>query len=150
MTTKKTVTLKRTVTIKAIVTEDFKKYLVFELQNAIKNLDQKMSLVENQGKKLIDTLKDKGAQDQLNSINQQINLERQQKDAAVVDLNKRIEDAKNLALNSEFIQGSVDGFVSVSEGDNLYQKLGALELIIKDGIIQDIRGDSLPEKTTKK
>ena len=69
MTTKKSVTLKRTVTIKAIVTEDFKKYLVFELQNAIKNLDQKMSLVDTQGKKLIETLKDKGAQDQINSIN---------------------------------------------------------------------------------
>jgi hypothetical protein len=150
MTTKKSVTLKRTVTIKAIVTEDFKKYLVFELQNAIKNLDQKMSLVDTQGKKLIETLKDKGAQDQINSINQQINLEKQQKDAAVTDLNKRIEDAKNLALNSEFIQGTVDGFVTVGEGDNLYQKLGALEIIIKDGIIQDIRGDSLPEKSQKK
>lgn len=150
MTTKKTITLKRTVTIKAIVTEDFKKYLTFELQNAIKNLDQKMSLVETQGKKLIETLKDKGAQDQITSIDQQINLEKQQKDAAVADLNKRIEDAKSLALNSEFIQGTVDGFVSVGEGDNLYQKLGALEIIIKDGIIQEIRGDSLPEKTQKK
>ena len=146
----KTVTLKRTVTIKAIVTEDFKKYLIFELQNAIKNLEQKMSLVETQGKKLIETLKDKGSKDQINSINQQISLEKQQKDTAVGDLNKRIEDANNLALKSEFVQGTVDGFVSIAEGDNLYQKLGALEIIIKDGIIQEIRGETPPTKHHKK
>ena len=133
------ITLKRTVTVKAIVTEDFKRYLTHELNGAIRNLENKMAAVLDQGKKLIKTLQDQGANDQVKNIKQQIELERQQQKAAVEDLKKRIEDAKALPLESEFIQGTVDGFVDVKKGDNLYKALGALEVIIKDGDIQDIR-----------
>ena len=133
------ITLKRTVTVKAIVTEDFKRYLTHELNGAIRNLENKMQAVLDQGKKLVKTLQDQGANDQVKNIKQQIELERQQQKAAVDDLKKRIEDAKALPMGSEFIQGTVDGFVEVRKGDNLYKALGALEVIIKDGDIQDIR-----------
>jgi len=137
------VRLKRTVTIKVVVTEEFKKYLVSELERAIKNLDGQLGQMEDQGKKLITTLKKQGekTKKQVSAISQQINLDRQQESLAKVDLEKKINDAKLLPLNSEFIQGTVDGFVDVEKGDNLYKKLGALEVIIKDGIIQEIRGD---------
>ncbi|NBV41533.1 hypothetical protein EBR96_02025 [bacterium] len=48
-------------------------------------------------------------------------------------------DAINqLELNSLFTQGTVDGFVSVSEGDNLYEKLGGMEILVQDGVVQKI------------
>lgn len=135
------ITLKRTVTIKAIVTEDFKKYLIHELNNSVNSLDEKLKQMEIQGKQLIDTLTQQNATEQINSIKQQMSLERQQQQSAKDELTKRIEEAKNLPLESEFVQGTIDGFTSVKKGDNLYQKLGALEIIIKDGIVQDIIGD---------
>lgn len=134
-------TLKRTVTIKAIVTEDFKKYLTHELNNSINTLDQKLKQMEIQGKQLIDSLTKQNAGEQIASIKQQMELERQQQKTAKNELQKRIDEAKNLPLESEFVQGTVDGFVSVKKGDNLYQKLGAMEIIIKDGVVQDIIGD---------
>ncbi len=137
------VQLKRTATIKVIVTEEFKKYLVSELERAIKNLDTQLAQMEDQGKKLIDTLKKQGekTKKQVAAISQQINLDRQQERLAKADLEKKIQDAQLLPLNSEFIQGTVDGTVDVAKGDNLYKKLGALEIVIKDGIVQDIRGN---------
>jgi hypothetical protein len=137
------VTLKRTVTIKVIVTEEFKKYLVSELERAIKNLDAQLNQMEDQGKKLIETLKKQGekTKKQVVAISQQINLDRQQERLAKADLEKKVKDAQLLPLNSEFIQGTVDGFVEVDKGDNLYKKLGGLEVIIKDGMVQEIRGN---------
>lgn len=133
--------LKRTVTIKAIVTEDFKKYLKHELTNSIKGMDHKLQQMEIQGKQLIDSLTKQSANEQVNSIKQQMELERQQHKQAKSDLTRRITESENLELNSEFVQGSVDSFVDVNKGDNLYEKLGAMEIIIKDGIVQELRGE---------
>ncbi|MFC1517059.1 YlqD family protein [Candidatus Margulisiibacteriota bacterium] len=135
--------LKRTATIKVIVTEEFKKYLVSELERAVKNLDGQLGQMEDQGKKLITTLKKQGekTKKQVAAISQQINLDRQQEKLAKGDLEKKIKDAQLLPLKSEFIQGTVDGTVEIDKGDNLYKKLGALEIVIKDGIVQEIRGN---------
>ena len=138
----KSVTLKRTVTIKAVVTEDFKKYLNYELQNSLKSLDDKLAQMEIQGKQLIEMLTKQGALDQIASIRQQMELERLQQKTSTDELSKRLDEAKNLPLGSEFVQGTIDGFVTVKTGDNLYHKLGAMEIIIKDGVVQDITGDA--------
>ncbi|MFA5928223.1 MAG: YlqD family protein [Candidatus Margulisiibacteriota bacterium] len=138
----KSVTLKRTVTIKAIVTEEFKKYLKQELNQAISDLDAKLNEVLKQGSLLVEQLKAQGQDEQVNVIQQQMDLDRQQQGTAKSDLEKRIQDAELLALGSEFVQGTIDGFVSVKTGDNLYEKLGALEIVVKDGTVQDIRGDA--------
>jgi hypothetical protein len=136
-------TLQRTVTIKVIVTEEFKEYLVSELERAIKNLDSQVSTMEDQGKKLIESLKKQGekTKKQISAIVQQINLDKQQETLAKEDLKKKIAEAKALQTGSEFIQGTVNGWVTVKKGDNLYKKLGALELIVKDGTIQEIKGE---------
>jgi hypothetical protein len=138
----KPITLKRTVTIKAIVTEDFKKYLSHELNQSIKELEDKLQAVEDQGKQLISSLNKSGNDQQRDTIEQQIQLERQQQEQAKSDLEKRKEEVKVLELDSEFAQGTIDGFVGIKAGDNLYQKLGALEIIVKDGVVQEIRGES--------
>ena len=138
----KAVTLKRTVTIKAIVTDDFKKYLKQEIQQAVADLDKKLEEVMVQGGRLVEQLKSQGQTEQLTVIQQQMEMDRQQQAAAKDELQKKLQESELLALNSEFTQGTIDGFVSVKPGDNLYEKLGALEIVVKDGIVQDIRGDS--------
>ena len=50
----------------------------------------------------------------------------------------QLEAIDLLALGSQFVQGVVDGFVTVSEGDNLYDKLGGMEVIVLDGIVKKI------------
>jgi len=135
-------TLQRTVVIKVIVTEEFKKYLIAELERAIKNLDNQLNTLETQGKQLMESLKKQGEKTlkQVSAIAQQINMDRHQEDLAKEELVRKIEEAKKLKIGSEFVQGTVNGWVTIKKGDNLYKKLGASEVIIKDGVIQEIKG----------
>ena len=56
---------------------------------------------------------------------------------------------QQLQPESHFVQGMVDGFVSVNPGDHLYEKLGAMEIVIKDGIVQNINAIGKLDPTTK-
>jgi hypothetical protein len=132
--------LKRVVMVKAIVTEAFKENLIRELERAIRNLEDQATKIEDQSKAYFENLKQKGMVQRANTFKQQLEDERARQIAAKSDLLMKIEDAKNLQLNNEFVQGPLEGPVEVAVGDNLYKKIGGAEIIVKDGIIQEIRG----------
>ncbi|MCX5751270.1 MAG: YlqD family protein [Candidatus Saganbacteria bacterium] len=134
------VELKRVVMVKAIVTEAFKANLVKELERAVNNLDLQTNQMEAQSKVYMEDLKKKGLVQRAQSIKAQLDDERARQAAAKSDLLLKIEEAKKLVLNSEFVQGPLEGPVHVKLGDNLYKKVGGAEMIVKDGIIQEIRG----------
>jgi len=131
--------LKRVVMVKAIVTEAFKNNLVQELDRAIKNLDAQAQQMDFQAKNYLEDLKKKGMISQMTSFKHQIDEEKGRQAAAKADLSAKIEEAKKLVLNTEFIQGPLEGPVTVKSGDNLYKKIGAAEIVVKDGIVQEIR-----------
>ena len=70
----------------------------------------------------------------------QISEEKAKQSAAKSDLTLKIEEAKKLQLGTEFVQGPLECPVDVGIGDNLYKKVGGAEIIVKDGVIQEIRG----------
>ena len=132
--------LKRVVMVKAVVTEAFKENLAKELERALKNLDQQNQQMEFQAKSYMENLKKKGLLQQLSAFKHQLEEERGKQAAAKADITNKVGEAKKLALGSEFVQGPFEGPVDVEIGDNLYKKVGGAEIIVKDGIIQDIRG----------
>ena len=134
------VELKRVVMVKAIVTEAFKKNLTKELERAIGNLENQASQITTRGKSYLDELKKKGLMQKAAAFKHQVEEERNKQAAAKSDLMMKIEEAKKLELGSEFVQGPLEGPVDVAVGDNLYKKVGGAEIIVKDGIIQEIRG----------
>ncbi len=56
-----------------------------------------------------------------------------------MELQSRLREAQELQLNTEFTQGTIDGLVEVGVGDNLFDKISRTELIVKDGIVLEIR-----------
>lgn len=134
------VELKRVVMVKAIVTEAFKDNLVKELERAVGNLDIQLAKMEEQSKQYIKGLKEKGLMQRASSVRQQLEDERARQSAAKSDMLMKIAEAKKLQIGSEFVQGPLEGPVDVKIGDNLYKKVGGSEIIVKDGIIQEIRG----------
>lgn len=134
------VELKRVVMVKAIVTQAFKDNLVRELDRATKNMDDQMARMESQSKIYLEDLKKKGLMQKAAGIRSQLENERARQAQAKSDLTMKIQEAKGLTIGSEFVQGPLEGPVEVSVGDNLYKKVGGAEIIVKDGIIQDIRG----------
>lgn len=122
------VILKRQVVTKAVVTDKFKEFLRYELKenvNAYKN-----KIRENEERLL--------SLDPNDSVAIQLNVEMSEAKKYIhseSEQNKFIDELKN---NSLYSQGPVDGFVTVSVGDNLYEKLGGVEIVVEDGVIQKI------------
>lgn len=136
----KGIELKRIVMVKAIVTEAFKDNLVKELERAIANIDGQVNQMEAQSKGYMEDLKKKGLMQKAAAFKHQYEEERGRQSAAKADLMMKVEEAKRLQIGSEFVQGPLEGPVTVSVGDNLYKRVGGAEIVVKDGIIQEIRG----------
>ena len=137
---KRSVELKRVVMVKAIVTQAFKDNLVRELERAVKNMEDQLARMETQSRAYMEDLKQKGLMQKVAAIRNQVEDERARQAQAKADLQMKIQEAQNLTVGSEFVQGPLEGPVDVPIGDNLYKKVGGAEIIVKDGIIQDIRG----------
>ena len=135
----KTVELKRIVMVKAVVTEAFKENLMRELERAVRNLDSQALQMENQSKTYLEDLKKKGLMQQMTAFKTQLANEKTRISAQKNDMLVKMEEAKRLVLGTEFVQGPLEGPVNVKVGDNLYRKVGAAELLVKDGVIMEIR-----------
>jgi len=135
----KSIELKRVVMVKAVVTEAFKDNLIKELERAVKNLDSQAQQMDFQAKSYMEDLKKKGMMSQMTAFKHQLDEEKGRQAAAKADLQSKIEEAKKLVLNTEFIQGPLEGPIVVKTGDNLYKKIGAAEILVKDGVIQELR-----------
>ncbi|MNK49911.1 hypothetical protein D3C87_687780 [compost metagenome] len=141
-----TLNLRRQAIIKAIVTDTFKQQASAELQQALQQIDMQMQQLEFQGKRAIADLEKKGISPagpeltaQLNQLKSQIEQERQNLFSAKNDMMQKLNMIGQLESGSEFVQGNVDNFVDVQIGDNLYAKLSAPEIIVKDGVVVEIR-----------
>lgn len=136
--------LKRPVAIKAIVTEKFKTEASKEIQQALQNFDLALQQLEFQGKRALSDVdknpeipnKDQARQ----NLQGQIEQQRAQINSQKAELLQRLNMISQLEMNSEFLQATVDNYVDVKVGDNLYEKLSNTEVIVKDGVIVEIRG----------
>lgn len=125
---KQQVTLKRRVTISAIVTDKFKEFLRLELKETVAFSKQRIQEIDAQLQNQSLGLE----------IQTQLRAERQQLELTVQSESQQSEAIEKLENDTIFNQGAIDGFVSVSVGDNLYEKLGGMEIVVKDGIVQKL------------
>ena len=122
------VTLKRRVSIKAVVTDKFKEYLRFELSETVRGAKERITAIDTQLK----------SESEGSSLYMQLQSEKDQLTQTVSQSDPQKSMIDNLQNETLFSQGIIDGFVSVSVGDNLYEKLGGMEITVKDGVIQKI------------
>jgi methyltransferase-like protein len=136
--------LKRPVAIKAVVTEKFKTEAAKEIQQALQNFDLALQQLEFQGKRaLADVEKDANIPNKAEvkaNLEGQVEQQRAQINQQKAELIQRLNFISQLEMNSEFMQATVDNYVEVKVGDNLYEKLSNTEVLVKDGIIVEIRG----------
>ncbi|MBI2201125.1 MAG: YlqD family protein [Armatimonadetes bacterium] len=129
-------TVSRPVVIKAIVTEGFKRLYIQDLEDAVKRVDVIVQQLDTQIRR---TELERQVTPQARAIRQQLELERARQEATRAELTMRLREAQELELNSEFTQGTLESLVEVKVGDNLFTKLGRTEIVVKDGIIMEIR-----------
>jgi hypothetical protein len=130
------ITLQRPVVIKTIVTEAFKRLYVSDLEDAIKRVDALVQQIDVQARRFE---LERQVSPQARAVRQQLEVERSRQEATRLELQARLREAQALELNTEFTQGTIEGTVEVSVGDNLFDKISQTELVVKDGIVLEIR-----------
>lgn len=129
-------TVSRPVVIKTIVTEAFKRLYTQELEEAIRRVEAVEQQLDTQIRR---SELERQLTPQTRAIRQQLEYERARQEATRAELGMRLREAQALEFNSEFSQGTVEGTVEISVGDNLFNKIGRTEIVVKDGIIMEIR-----------
>jgi hypothetical protein len=137
----KSISLKRQVAVKAIVTDVFKTNASNEIQQSLQQLDLNLQQLEFQAKRAISDLeKQKANPADMENLKGQIEQERQRLLVGKNELLQRLNVIAQLEMNSEFLQGTLENYVEINVGDNLYDKLSNTEIILKDGVVVEIRG----------
>lgn len=124
-----TVWVKRQYQTKAVVTPAFKTFLKRELEEMVIHYAQK----ENDLKKRLKQVSP-DSPDYAQLVKEQ---EEAQRFIQAEDRQRAMIDG--LELNSLYDQGPVEGIVEVGIGDDLYKKLGCVQLILEDGCVKEIK-----------
>ncbi len=147
MDVSKQLLLKRSVNVKAVVTTLWKEEVQQQLQAQITQVDQQLQQIDVQGQRAITEIQKQGLQppgpqtmQQIDNIQMQVNEKKsellEQKNQSLQNL----QQVQLLELDQEVNQFQMEGFFRVEPGDNLISKL-QVEIVIRDGIVEEIRGD---------
>jgi len=77
--------------------------------------------------------------EQAGRLRREIESEKQRHEGMRAEVAGRLEEISGLKIGDEFVQGTIESEVEVKVGDNLIEKMSGAEIIIKDGIIQEIK-----------
>lgn len=131
-------TVNRSIAVQVIVTEKFKEELKTELQAAADASQQRIDQMEFQSRRFLADLQ-RTDLSQAMSARRQIEAERNRQEALRQDIVRQLEEAEKLELDSEYPRGTLQGVVELKEGDDLIQKLNGAQILVKDGLIVEVR-----------
>jgi predicted RNase H-like nuclease (RuvC/YqgF family) len=139
--------LKRPINVKAIVTPRWKEEAQQQLQAQINQIDSQLQQLEMQGQRMIAELKKQSLQPpgpevlkQIENIQNQVN---EQKSKLLDQKNQSLQQLQQIQtfeLEQEVIQGQIESVFTVEKGDNLIKKM-QVEILLRDGVVEEIRGD---------
>ena len=141
-----TIQLVRQVAVKAIVTDNFKQQVGAEINRNLGQIDAELQQLDFKAKRAIADIEKRSAQPMPGEVKAQIDSIRQQVEAEKLRLLQLREEMtgqsqalSELPLGSVVTQFTVENAVEVRLGENIFQRLEGGEILVKDGIIQEIR-----------
>lgn len=139
------VRLKRQITVKTLVTDDFRKKAIQELDEESKVIDTQLQQLEAQYQyslQQLDQLAKQGqnVQKQLLQLNDEAQQKRNQLASVKMQVASQIANLDKVPNGEYIITGIMESDVEIATGDNLYEKLGQAEMLVEDGIVKSISG----------
>ena len=140
----KTLKVKRPVTIKTVVTDNFKKQANEEINKEVHMLDSQIMQLELQNKQIQDQASSYSASygdenaEQIKQAVMEIANRLQQMTMLKQELQSQRDSINHLMHDNIIVTGSLENYVELSIGENLYDKFKKAEIVVKDGIIQEI------------
>lgn len=139
--------LRRAINVKVIVTPRWKEEAQQQLQSQINQIDSQLQQLEMQGQRMVSeiqkqSLKPPGPQtvQQIENVQLQVN---QRKSELLEQKNQslqQLQQVQMLEMEQEVSQGQIESLFVAEKGDNLVRKM-QVEVLLRDGVIEDIRGD---------
>ncbi len=136
----------RQIAVRAIVTENFKNQVGAEIQRNLQQIDAELQQLEFKGKRAIADLEKRAggamspdARMQADSIRQQVEAEKVRFSQMREELLSQSQALTELVIGSVITQFTVENPVEVRIGENIFQRLEGGEILVKDGVIQEIR-----------
>jgi chromosome segregation ATPase len=136
----------RQIAVRAIVTENFKSQVRSEIARNIEQLDAEAQQMEFKSKRAIADLEKRSGgaplpemRLQIDQIKGQTESEKTRLEQLKQDLQAQSRALAELPLGSVVTQFTLESPLDVNVGDNIFQRLEGGEILVKDGIIQEIR-----------
>lgn len=130
--------VKRPITVIALVTEAFKQQLITDIEESIQQVNNNIETLDAQARRYLFQLQTADPA-QMNAFRRQIDAEKARVEGMKSELQGRLNEAQQLEIGSEFPRGTLDSYVDINVGDNLVDRLGRAEVVIKDDIIIEFR-----------
>ncbi|GAA0349850.1 YlqD family protein [Bacillus horti] len=130
--------IKRPVHIKVILTESSKKELETEYAEKLSQNKIELEQLRFQGKKLLHDAGKKGAEF-VRSVQERLQQEEKKKQEYIEQVLFQIEQLELLPIGTEILHSTIEGDVDVRVGDSWDHLMNQTEIIIKDGVVHEIR-----------
>jgi hypothetical protein len=136
----------RQIAVRAIVTENFKSQVGAEIQRNLQQIDAELQQLEFKGKRAIADLEKRSAGNltpdvraQMDSVRGQVETEKARLNQMKEEMQGQVQALTELPIGSVITQFTVENPVEVRLGENIFQRLEGGEILVKDGVIQEIR-----------
>lgn len=127
-----------------IVTENLKTRLMEEFATAETDVQREIEQFDFRAKHALAELQ-RADLNRAMAARQQIEVEKRRLETVKAEILQQKAEIEALTIGSEYPRGTIEGVVDVSEGDNLFEKLAGSQLIVRDGVILEIRKRSFTE-----
>lgn len=131
--------IKRPVTVKMIVTEKTKERLLQQCEQSIRQLELELDQLSFERRKLMHRAEKQG-REAMQQAEERLQQEVSERRGRLEQLHAQYEQIGNLQEGSEITHSQVDSDVEVRVGDDWEALTQETEIILKDGIVYEIRG----------
>jgi hypothetical protein len=131
-------TIKRPVAVRVIVTEQYKEEVLKELEEAVQTAQRDVERMEFEGRQLLAGVQTLDLQQTL-ALRREVEGEKNRREAVRRELQEQSEEVRNWKLGEEKLRGTLESTVDINEGDDLWEKLRGAEIVVKDGVVVEIR-----------
>ena len=128
--------VKRVVVVTAIVTERLKQEMERDNDAAMLNLNERQKEIETQSRRYMLQMP---SAEHANAVRRQVDEESRKIEAARRELKERSGAISQLVIGEKIPYTQLEGYLDLKEGDNLIDKVGRAEIIIRDGVIEEIK-----------
>ncbi|MBC7515085.1 MAG: YlqD family protein [Alkalinema sp. FL-bin-369] len=139
--------IQRQINIKAIVTPRWKEEAQQNLQSQLNNVDSQLQSLDMQLQQVLSEIQKQSIQppgpeamQQMENVKMQFNQSKSELLEQKNQVLQQLQQIQVLDMNQEVDQGQVVSTFKIQVGDNLISKMN-VELLLRDGIVEEIRGD---------